>query len=64
LPTTRPERRIAADDFTEKTGTGTKEMIRRCREGGLADGEFRQVGDQWVVTLWRDWLTPELHGRT
>lgn len=45
-------------DYSEKAGTGTTEMIRRCREAGLAEPEFRQVGDQWVVTLWRDWLTP------
>lgn len=44
--------------YIEKAGTGTTEMIRRCREAGLAEPEFRQVGDQWVVTLWRDWLTP------
>jgi predicted HTH transcriptional regulator len=44
--------------YIEKAGTGTTEMIRRCREAGLPEPDFRQVGDQWVVTLWRDWLTP------
>jgi predicted HTH transcriptional regulator len=34
-------------------------MIRKCREAGLPEPHFRQVGDQWVVTLWRDWLTPD-----
>jgi ATP-dependent DNA helicase RecG len=43
----------------EKAGTGTTEMIRKCREAGLPEPQFRQVGDQWVVTLWRDWLTPD-----
>lgn len=44
--------------YIEKAGTGTTEMIRRCREAGLPEPDFRQAGDQWVVTLWRDWLTP------
>jgi ATP-dependent DNA helicase RecG len=45
--------------YIEKAGTGTTEMIRKCREAGLPEPQFRQVGDQWVVTLWRDWLTPD-----
>jgi len=45
--------------YIEKAGTGTLDMIDRCREAGLADPDFRQDGDQWVVTLWRDWLTDE-----
>jgi ATP-dependent DNA helicase RecG len=44
--------------YIEKAGTGTTEMIRRCREAGLPEPQFRQAGDQWVVTLWRDWLSP------
>jgi ATP-dependent DNA helicase RecG len=44
--------------YIEKAGTGTTEMIRRCRKAGLPEPDFRQLGDQWVVTLWRDWLTP------
>lgn len=44
--------------YIEKAGTGTTEMIRRCREARLPEPDFRQVGDQWVVTLWRNWLTP------
>jgi len=45
--------------YIEKAGTGTTEMIRRCRDAGLPEPDFRQVGDQWVVTLWRDWLTAD-----
>lgn len=44
--------------YIEKAGTGTTEMIRQCREAGLPGPEFVQDGDQWVVTLRRDWLTP------
>lgn len=44
--------------YIEKAGTGTTEMIRQCHEAELSEPDFRQVGDQWVVTLWRDWLTP------
>jgi ATP-dependent DNA helicase RecG len=44
--------------YIEKAGTGTTEMIRQCREAGLSEPKFNQVGDQWVVTMWRDWLTP------
>lgn len=32
-------------------------MIARCREVGLPEPEFRQDGGQFVMTLWRDWLT-------
>jgi hypothetical protein len=32
-------------------------MIARCRESGLPEPDFEQRGSQWVVTLWRDWMT-------
>jgi ATP-dependent DNA helicase RecG len=32
-------------------------MIARCRESGLPEPDFEQRGNQFVVTLWRDWLT-------
>ena len=44
--------------YVEKVGTGTTQMIFNCREAGIPEPQFRQVGDQWVVTIWRDWLTP------
>lgn len=43
--------------YIEKSGTGTTEMIRQCKAVGLPEPTFEQRGDQWTVTLWRDWLT-------
>ncbi|MDO8477806.1 MAG: ATP-binding protein [Candidatus Rokubacteria bacterium] len=43
--------------YIERAGTGTLDMIARCREVGLPEPEFRQDGGQFVITLWRDWLT-------
>ncbi|MBI4730021.1 MAG: DUF4062 domain-containing protein [Acidobacteria bacterium] len=46
--------------YIERAGTGTLDMIARCREMGLPEPEFRQDGGQFVMTLWRDWLTEEV----
>jgi ATP-dependent DNA helicase RecG len=35
-------------------------MIALCREAGLPEPDFRQDGGQFVMTLWRDWLTGEV----
>ncbi|MBN1673595.1 MAG: DUF4062 domain-containing protein [Kiritimatiellae bacterium] len=43
--------------YIEKAGTGTLDMIALCRDASLPEPDFRQEGGQWVVTLWRDWLT-------
>ncbi len=43
--------------YIEKAGTGTLDMIARCREAGLPEPSFEQRGGQFVTTLWRDWLT-------
>lgn len=43
--------------YIERAGTGTLDMIARCRESGLPEPDFEQRAGQWVVTLWRDWLT-------
>ena len=43
--------------YIEKYGTGTVMMIRECSESGLPEPEFEQRGGEFVVTLWRDWLT-------
>jgi predicted HTH transcriptional regulator len=43
--------------YIEKAGTGTMDMIALCREAGLPEPEFRQDGGQFVMTLWRNWLT-------
>jgi predicted HTH transcriptional regulator len=32
-------------------------MITGCKEAGLPEPEFAQSGGDFVVTLWRDWLT-------
>jgi len=44
--------------YIEKAGTGTLDMIDGCRHAGLPEPEFREEGSQFVLTLWRDWLTP------
>ena len=46
--------------YIEKAGTGTLDMIRKCRETGLPEPGFEQRSNQFVVTLWRDWLTDEV----
>jgi ATP-dependent DNA helicase RecG len=46
--------------YIEKPGTGTLDMIARCREANLPEPDFEQRGGQWVVTIWRDWLTDEV----
>ncbi|PKG31234.1 ATP-binding protein, partial [Methanoregula sp.] len=43
--------------YIEKAGTGTLDMITYCKEAGLPEPGFEQRGGQFVVTLWRDWLT-------
>ncbi|PYJ51280.1 MAG: transcriptional regulator [Verrucomicrobia bacterium] len=46
--------------YIERAGTGTLDMIARCREAGLKQPEFRQDGSQFVQTLWRWGLTLEV----
>jgi len=43
--------------YIEKYGTGTLMMIRECVEHGLPEPDFEQRGGEFVVTVWRDWLT-------
>ena len=43
--------------YIEKAGTGTLEMIAGCRDAGLPEPDFREQGDHFVLTIWRDWLT-------
>jgi len=45
--------------YAEKVGTGTTDMIADCRAAGLPEPDFEQRGPHFVVTLWRDWRTPE-----
>jgi predicted HTH transcriptional regulator len=46
--------------YVEKAGTGTLDMIDRCREAGLPAPQFEQRGGSFVTILWRDWLTDEV----
>jgi predicted HTH transcriptional regulator len=46
--------------YIEKAGTGTLDMIERCREASLSEPEFEQRTGSFVITLWRDWLTVEV----
>jgi ATP-dependent DNA helicase RecG len=43
--------------YIEKAGSGTLDMIALCTKAELPEPDFRQDGGQFVVTLWRDWLT-------
>ena len=43
--------------YIEKIGYGTIQMTTGCRGAGLPEPEFAQSGGEFVVTLWRDWLT-------
>ncbi len=43
--------------YIEKAGTGTLDMITRCKGAGLPEPDFEQRADEFVVTIWRDWLT-------
>jgi len=51
--------------YIEKAGTGTVGMIALCQQAGLPDPDFEERGSQFVLTVWRDWLTEaalvELH---
>lgn len=38
--------------YIERMGTGTRDMIRRCREAELAEPVFA-VEDGFVTTIWR-----------
>ncbi|MEX1115856.1 MAG: ATP-binding protein [Akkermansiaceae bacterium] len=46
--------------YIDKAGTGTLDVIAKCREAGLPEPEFLQNGDQFTVRIWRDWITPAL----
>jgi predicted HTH transcriptional regulator len=45
--------------YIEKYGTGTLMMIDQCRRHGLPEPRFAQDGHEFMLTLWRHWLTPE-----
>ncbi|MBU2602974.1 MAG: DUF4062 domain-containing protein [Actinobacteria bacterium] len=43
--------------YIEKYGTGTLMMIQQTVEHALPEPDFTQGPGEFVVTLWRDWLT-------
>ena len=45
--------------YIESLGTGTLDVIRLCRQANLPVPDFVQRGNQFVVTLWRDYLTDD-----
>ncbi|MGD9983457.1 MAG: DUF977 family protein [Porticoccaceae bacterium] len=46
--------------YIEKVGSGTLDMIAGCQRAELPEPEFFQEGDQFVLRLWRDWLTADV----
>ena len=47
--------------YIERMGTGTRDMIRRCREAGLQEPEFSQT-DGFVTTIWRSKVVSQSAG--
>jgi predicted HTH transcriptional regulator len=45
-------------NYIDKVGTGTLDVIAKCREAGLPEPEFFQDGDQFTVRIWRDPFSP------
>lgn len=45
--------------YIEKVGTGTLDVIAGCQRADLPEPDFVQSGNEFLVTLWRDWLTGE-----
>lgn len=43
--------------YIEKVGTGTLDVIAGCQIAKLPEPEFFQDGSQFVLRIWRDWLT-------
>ena len=46
--------------YIEKFGTGTLMMIRESRAHALAEPDFTAGSGEFVLTLWRDWLTEQV----
>jgi len=43
--------------YIEQAGTGTLDMIALLQKAGMPEPDFEQQGNEFVVTIWRDWLT-------
>lgn len=46
--------------YIEKYGTGTLMMIRESAAHALPEPDFEQRAGEFVVTVWRDWLTEKV----
>src|SRR5690606_7163820 len=46
--------------YIEKVGSGTLDVISGCQRAQLPEPEFFQEGDQFVLRLWREWLTADM----
>jgi predicted HTH transcriptional regulator len=46
--------------YIDRAGTGTLDMLAKCRDAQLPEPDFFQDGDHWIVRLWRDPLTEAL----
>jgi predicted HTH transcriptional regulator len=44
-------------NYIDKAGTGVLDVLGQCKAAGLPEPDFAQDGDQFTVTLWRDWLS-------
>jgi len=45
--------------YVEYVGGGTIDIIRRCRDTGLPEPEFKQEMGSFITTIWRSVLTDE-----
>jgi ATP-dependent DNA helicase RecG len=46
--------------YIEKVGSGTLDVIAGCQSADLPEPDFGQSGNEFVVTIWRDWLTDDV----
>jgi ATP-dependent DNA helicase RecG len=49
--------------YIEKFGTGTLMMIRETTAHALPEPDFEPSPGEFLVVLWKDWLTPALFDR-
>lgn len=49
--------------YIEKFGTGTLMMIQETTAHALPEPDFEALPGEFMVVVWRDWLTPELFDR-
>lgn len=49
--------------YIEKFGTGTLMMIQETTSHALPEPDFEALPGEFLVVLWRDWLTPALFDR-